>query len=44
MKKRDITEVVGELVDRYYDRAEVVADSLDKLKDLGLRVRRPAPG
>ena len=33
MKKRDLTEVVGELVVRY-DKA-VVAESLDKLKDLG---------
>src|SRR5690349_2008885 len=33
MKKRDITEVVGELV-VFYDKA-VVADSLDRLKALG---------
>ena len=36
MKKRDITEVVGELVVSY-DKA-VVAESLDQLKALGLRV------
>jgi len=33
MKKRDITEIVGELVESY-TKAEV-ADSLDRLKDLG---------
>jgi DNA-directed RNA polymerase subunit beta' len=33
VKKRDITEIVGELVDQY-TKAEV-ADSLDRLKDLG---------
>ena len=33
MKKRDITEVVGELVERY-TKAEV-AESLDRMKDLG---------
>jgi DNA-directed RNA polymerase subunit beta' len=33
LRKRDVTELIGELVDRY-PRA-VVAESLDKLKDLG---------
>ncbi len=33
VRKRDVTEIVGELVDKY-DRADV-AMSLDKLKDLG---------
>ena len=33
MKKRDVTEIVGELVDLY--PKAVVADSLDRLKELG---------
>ena len=38
-KKRDVTELVGELVERY--AKAVVAESLDKLKDLGFEFVDP---